>query len=605
MEDSTGAQDPRKRADNFDEIAKAVRDGGATVSALWVSFILFTLYAAIAVGAVTHKDLLLGSSIKLPGFSNIELPVLQFFFIAPSLFVIFHFYTLLQLAMFARTTERYNTLLEIQVPEERTDYIELRSNIREQLPNHIFTQLLSGPRSKPGSFRRGPVGRMLYLIAIITMVVFPLMIVMIFQIKFLPYQEQTVTWWHRLLFALDIALIWWLWRQVTSGAEARKVKNLAEPQNRIQPASDRTGLRYFGDYEQLLKIANLVILLILAIVFSIFLVRTPNDRLSESLVEWIDNRTEKIRSYASLVLDAVPEEKPAAGNMRSLAGLHDLLLPTEYTTIEKRGDIYGKYLSKIIIAPNEGIVETDKLNKTDIPLYLRRRNLYGAILIKADLRRIDFSFSDMRRADLSGADLRGARCEPVGPDWKCECAPSKGADLHAARLDWAQLRATKADCAVFSNAELNVAVLEEAILTGANFAGSRLIGAYLKNANLEGVNLNGADLRMATLEGARLTGATLKGAKLGYAKLPADLRGVNLQDSVWASNDISAMTCSERILLSSWLPGVYDRKRQEELRNNLLAALSPYKVIAKCRIENIAQREKRRKRISGSETGKD
>ena len=51
-----------------------------------MAFLCFnsSLYLAIAAGAVTHADLFLERTVKLP-FLNIELPLLAFFFLAPIL----------------------------------------------------------------------------------------------------------------------------------------------------------------------------------------------------------------------------------------------------------------------------------------------------------------------------------------------------------------------------------------------------------------------------------------------------------------------------------------------------------------------------------------
>jgi hypothetical protein len=51
------------------------------------------LYLAIAVGSVTHRDLLFENPVKLP-FLNADLPVRVFFVVGPGLFLIVHAYVL-------------------------------------------------------------------------------------------------------------------------------------------------------------------------------------------------------------------------------------------------------------------------------------------------------------------------------------------------------------------------------------------------------------------------------------------------------------------------------------------------------------------------------
>jgi hypothetical protein len=68
------------------------------VAGLWLSYLFLLFYLAIAAGAVTHIDLLLGNPVKLP-FLNVELPLLAFFALAPILFVITHAHALVHFVM--------------------------------------------------------------------------------------------------------------------------------------------------------------------------------------------------------------------------------------------------------------------------------------------------------------------------------------------------------------------------------------------------------------------------------------------------------------------------------------------------------------------------
>src|SRR5262249_12815862 len=62
------------KADDLESVRKAVEDAAGVSAALWVSFLFLSFYLAIAAGAVTHTDLLLENSIKLP-FLGVELPL--------------------------------------------------------------------------------------------------------------------------------------------------------------------------------------------------------------------------------------------------------------------------------------------------------------------------------------------------------------------------------------------------------------------------------------------------------------------------------------------------------------------------------------------------
>jgi uncharacterized protein YjbI with pentapeptide repeats len=124
-----------------------------------------------------------------------------------------------------------------------------------------------------------------------------------------------------------------------------------------------------------------------------------------------------------------------------------------------------------------------RVASTDPPLNLKRLDLGGR-----DLRRANLSGADLFGADLRAADLRGARLQ--------------GTNLQQAYLNRADLRG-----ADLSNARLFIADLRRAVLKGAVFR-----GADLDNTDLRGVVLDGVDLRGADLSGALLGDADLRGA---------------------------------------------------------------------------------------------
>ena len=55
-----------QKADDLEEIKKAVEDAASVSGGLWLSYLFVLSYVAIAAGAVTHEDLLLIRPVKLP-----------------------------------------------------------------------------------------------------------------------------------------------------------------------------------------------------------------------------------------------------------------------------------------------------------------------------------------------------------------------------------------------------------------------------------------------------------------------------------------------------------------------------------------------------------
>jgi hypothetical protein len=100
-------------------------------------------------GAVTHKDLLLESPVKLPLLSDVPLPLIAFFFLAPIVFIVSHAYTLVYFVMLAAKVGVYDAELRVQLG----DAPEMRDAFRRQLTSNVC------PISRrAGGHTRGPIG---------------------------------------------------------------------------------------------------------------------------------------------------------------------------------------------------------------------------------------------------------------------------------------------------------------------------------------------------------------------------------------------------------------------------------------------------------------
>jgi hypothetical protein len=174
-----------EKFDPFDVAAleKAVNDSAVRVSTIWVTYLVFALYLVIAAGTVSHRQLFLEEPVKLPTL-NIDLPLLGFFFLAPILFVIFHTYVLLQVLLLGRTAAAYNEAVDRAIKRPPGNAL-----VRQRLANTLFAQIFAGsPRE-----REGFIGWLLTLVAWVTLAIAPVLVLLVFQFKFLPYQSNFVT----------------------------------------------------------------------------------------------------------------------------------------------------------------------------------------------------------------------------------------------------------------------------------------------------------------------------------------------------------------------------------------------------------------------------
>src|SRR4029453_3715135 len=66
--------------------------------------------------------------------------------------------------------------------------------------------------------RAGFMGRMLRLVAQITLIIGPVALLVLFHLQFLPFHHWKITLWHRLAVVLDILLLWTLWPSIARGS---------------------------------------------------------------------------------------------------------------------------------------------------------------------------------------------------------------------------------------------------------------------------------------------------------------------------------------------------------------------------------------------------
>jgi hypothetical protein len=127
------------KARDLGALRDAVVDAASVGAGLWLSYLFSLFYFAIAAGAVTHRDLLLESPVKLP-FLNVELPLKAFFVLGPLVFLVVHAYVLLHFALLTGKIGAFHVTLQAQISEDET-----RARLRRQLPSNIFVQSLAGP----------------------------------------------------------------------------------------------------------------------------------------------------------------------------------------------------------------------------------------------------------------------------------------------------------------------------------------------------------------------------------------------------------------------------------------------------------------------------
>ncbi len=474
----------------------AVNDASSRAASLWLSFLTFMAYLTMTVGAVTHEALLEQKPIKLPVL-NVDLPLVGFFWIAPLFFLLFQFYLFLQLVILVRKVASFDASLRTAVAtaEEQEKY-------RKRLDTFLVVQFLSGAEEE----RSGLTGRLLRSVAFITLVILPILLLLQFQLTFLPYHDAWVTWVHRIAILVDIRLAWVFWFAIYKGDGAiyfpeiefgwREFFGRGPLRQVARDAIAKIRLAARDAYRSSRPgfICSIGIVLASFFVFAFTdepiagVVRVPVPRISSDKIVW--------------------EFKPVA----------DVVLHGSINMVEGRP---RAWFSNVLVVPNKKLID-DTTVETDFPsLSLRGRNLSGAVLIGSDLRNADFTGANLNDAVLDRAQLARARfgCaapynKRTKPGW-----PEDGCTwLQRASFAEAQLQA-----AHFNRARMHGAILIAANLEGADMSAAQLQWVMFTNAGLVGASLAGANLNFAFLDGATLIGADFSNTQLQGVLLGATL----------------------------------------------------------------------------------
>ena len=435
----------------------------------WLAFLLLLTYVVVTLASVSHKALLLNSPVKLP-IINADIPLVGFFQYAPLLFLLVYLSLLIQHVILARKYRRFTDAIVSYEMETGAQHAA-----RERVHSYVFSQIAAGP--KPNRITKF----MMQLIVYVTFSVLPIITLLYFQIKFLPYHDVSTTYWHRIAVILGFAMLILLTPLMqNTGPRRRRWDIKVGPQAEAWEASGT-------------QVLLVLFLLPLVVGFSWLIATVPN--------EWIDRR-----------LGFAPPTSVRAGPEEEAKLLNPLVRRIIYDRLPNDND--KGWWRRWLLSYRVLIVEdTDLGPDADERVVLRERDFRFALL----------SRSDLHRADLAWADLRGTQMWKTLAKGKLKDTQLQGAFLKEAQLQGAQLNSAQLQGADLSKAQLQGAELNYANLQGADLRGAQLQGADLSYANLQAADLKGAQLQGAKLEGVQLQGADLASAAVWLVKFPRDL----------------------------------------------------------------------------------
>jgi len=178
-----------------DDLLKSANTASGTARNAWLAFLVLLAYLLVTLAGVTHTKLLLNSPIKLP-IILVEIPLFSFFWVAPILLLLVHLGLLVQHAMLSQKFSKFSNAISASETGNSRDHPD-----RNQVNSYVFSQLLAGPKPSP------TLESLMRLMVLVTFSLLPVLVLLYFQIKFLPYHDVAATHAHRLAILLDIALL--------------------------------------------------------------------------------------------------------------------------------------------------------------------------------------------------------------------------------------------------------------------------------------------------------------------------------------------------------------------------------------------------------------
>ena len=165
-------------------------------SSAWLAFLALLTYLLVTLAGVSHKALLLDSPVALPIVVNVDIPLRSFFLYAPALLLLVYLSLLIQHVILARKYRKFKEAIAPYERETRTEH-----PARDRVHSYVFSQILVGPKPNPIT------NFLMQLIVYVTFTILPLITLLYFQIKFLPYHEVWITYWHRFAVILGLLML--------------------------------------------------------------------------------------------------------------------------------------------------------------------------------------------------------------------------------------------------------------------------------------------------------------------------------------------------------------------------------------------------------------
>ena len=411
--------------DKLFELRLSLNETSKHVQSAMTVFSIFLCYFVFTVLGTTPAQILTGTTISLPIFS-VNLTLLLFYYVAPFIVFFMHLYIVLQVCQTIHLAVGFHReLYKIPLKEDREHQRKL---IFPFLP---AMTLLAG--TKRPFFRFG-----VELLTILSIGLTPPIVLLICQMKFLPYHSHTVTTIHQVLVVLDLALVGacGIWAFIKAGSLSQK----------------DLGLRSWTRIFDIVSAAYTLVFVLATAYFSWFMENIPDVNSSDSQ-----------RNFADTLFP------------------RNIQLPDHFSLTD---------------AAKSGGLKVDFTDRDLVGLTARNADFSGATFSNTDLReailyRTNFSGADLEIVDLRGAGLMEARLNGA----TLSVVNATGAFLQGAEFIGSVILSSNFEFVSFKDAKISDSYLAWSRFQGADFENAQLSGIVAH------VNFDATSFRRATVTG--------------------------------------------------------------------------------------------------------
>ncbi|PHS05723.1 MAG: hypothetical protein COA78_15035 [Blastopirellula sp.] len=478
-------------AKQVEELLDAVNAASSQARNMWLGFLGLFSYLCVAIAGVSHVDLLLNNLVKLP-IVDVEIPLSSFFIAAPVLFVLVHLGLLVQHALLSKKIHDF-----LHILDDGIIWGPGPDKIRGRVHSYAQTQLICGPE------RSRVLGLFLHIMTWTTLYGLPVLLLLSFQIRFLPYHDEWVTFGHAVTLSIEILCIFLIGLFIA------------------RPSA--SFFRSFADNIKTKPLLSFFVALFcpIAIYLSVFVLTVPDSHMDNyrqqqpAGLSWIFNPADWLTKTIF-----VANHPPKAGNSGPSWKLDRNLVVIDVDVVPDKDDAYEEISHRI-----------------------RNRDLRYALLDRSDLHRVDFSNSD-----LTGVSAVGTRFEKskfglstlIRAD--LQDAVMKGATFYFAQMQGANLKGAQMQGAVLQRAEMEGAVFKFARMQGVDFSYARMQEATFYKTQMQGANfvsaqMQGANFSEAQMQATNFSNTKMQGADFSEAQMKATnfsntkMQGANFSDA--------------------------------------------------------------------------